>query len=102
MSVVIHPYRPSSGTEGAMFMERFCDLCQRDAGFRTGTDDGCIIAAATMVYEITDPEYPKEWVRRGNTVECTAFEPQGDAAPATTDGQAGPGLTTDSTTKATL
>lgn len=68
-------YRPSNGSEGADFMSEFCDRCQRDAAFQDGTGDSCQIAAATMAYNIADPEYPKEWIEDERGPRCTAFEP---------------------------
>jgi hypothetical protein len=76
------PYRPTSGTEGADFMEAFCDRCTRDAAFRAGTGDSCPIAADTMVFAVTDPEYPAEWVQDERGPRCTAFDPETPSAPA--------------------
>lgn len=67
------PYRPSNGSEGIYFMSRFCDRCQRDAAYRDGTGDSCPIAAATMAFKITDPDYPTEWVQDDSGPRCTAF-----------------------------
>lgn len=70
------PYRPSTGTEGAAFQERWCDQCARDAAFRDDPDfgTGCQIVADTFALDITNPKYPKEWVfdREGRPC-CTAF-----------------------------
>ena len=71
---VPEPYRPSNGTEGAIFMSRWCDRCERDRDFRDNDGDSCPIAAATMIYRRTDPEYPKEWREDGpEGPRCTAF-----------------------------
>ncbi len=74
-------YRPSNGTEGMMFMDRFCDRCKRDAKYRRTQDgaDSCPIAGATMAYDVDDEKYPKEWVVNlhdpiGSTARCTAFK----------------------------
>lgn len=79
------PYRPSNGTEGEIFMERWCFRCSRDAAFRNGKPEyGCQILAATFVFDLDDPEYPKEWVRQSTddewpgTARCTAFVPQSE------------------------
>jgi hypothetical protein len=61
------------------FMDRFCDRCEKDARYRETTDgeDGCPIAAASMLYEVGDPEYPKEWIVDDDGLSnprCTAFE----------------------------
>lgn len=67
------PYRPSNGSEGMDFMAHFCDRCTKDAAFRAGTGDSCPIAAATLAFQIGDPEYPKEWVQTDGVACCTAF-----------------------------
>lgn len=75
------PYRPTSGTEGAGFMAVFCDRCQHDSAFRSGTGDSCPIAANTMVFDVDDPRYPVEWREDGpEGPRCTAFAREGDAA----------------------
>lgn len=78
------PYRPTSGTEGAAFMERFCDRCEREAGYRLDPfkHDACPIAATTMALRVTDPGYPKEWVTDDDGPRCTAFQsaPAGEGA----------------------
>ena len=68
-------YRPSNGTEGVMFMSRFCYLCAKDAAFRDGTGDSCPIAAATFSYGVNDEKYPSEWQYGADgQPTCTAFE----------------------------
>lgn len=69
-------YRPSNGTEGAIFMAHFCDRCERDRAYREGHGDSCPIVANTMVYSADAPEYPQEWVEDENGSRCTAFEPE--------------------------
>lgn len=79
MSVPI-PYRPSCGSEGADFMSRWCDRCERDRAFREDDGDSCPIAAATMIYERRDPAYPPEWREDGpQGPRCTAFVLTGDS-----------------------
>ena len=72
-------YRPANGSEGMAFMDQFCDRCKRDAAFQAGTGDSCPIVAATMVYQVTDPEYPAEWTCDAEGPVCTAFEPEDEA-----------------------
>lgn len=76
MSCAGKPYRPSNGTEGEIFQEDFCAKCPRDAKFREDPEkhEGCEILARTMAYNVTDPEYPKEWIydEKGEPT-CTAF-----------------------------
>lgn len=63
-------YRPSNGSEGDDFTSRFCDICKNGNG-----DTGCDIQNRTMAFDLSDPEYPSEWVYglTGNPI-CTAFE----------------------------
>jgi hypothetical protein len=72
-------YRPSNGDEGMWFMDRFCDRCRRDDAFQRGKGDSCPIAAATMIYEEDDPQYPKEWIEDDDGPRCTAYEPLDEA-----------------------
>ena len=70
------PYRPSNGTEGVMFQERFCDRCAKDDyDHETGGGILCPIIGDTMCFDVTDSEYPKAWVinERGQPI-CTEFE----------------------------
>ena len=68
------PYRPSNGTEGMLFEERFCDRCVRFAS-------ECEIYAYASCYPLDSPLYPKQWVydEEGKPT-CTAFQDryQGD------------------------
>lgn len=64
------PYRPSNGTEGADFEDRWCERCAQDAAFREDMDggEGCeILCNATL------GEQPSEWVFRDRIPTCTAF-----------------------------
>ena len=69
------PYRPSNGTEGEYFMEAFCFHCERDRAFQENPDqaDGCPILAKTFALDVTDPEYPQEWITDDKGARCTAF-----------------------------
>lgn len=79
---MIELYRPSCGTEGADFMSRWCCRCVRDKAFREEDGDSCPIAAATMIYHIDQPEYPREWREDGPSgPRCTAFVAEGDEEP---------------------
>jgi hypothetical protein len=70
------PYRPSCAFEGMDFMDRWCAKCEQDRAFREGTGDSCLIAANTMVYDVNDPAYPREWRQDGPSgPRCTAFIP---------------------------
>lgn len=68
-------YRPSNGSEGMMFMERWCGKCQRDAAYRAGTGDGCPIVANALVFGVDDDGYPAEWCYGDDGQPlCAAFE----------------------------
>lgn len=64
----MQPYRPSSGTEGHAFIDTWCGDCAK-----SGDGSGCEITERTMVYDIDDPLYPREWVVDADGPECTAF-----------------------------
>jgi hypothetical protein len=70
-------YRPSNGTEGEMFMSRWCDRCALDEG-RGGTCDRVMRA---MAYKPNEIAYPREWrirwLERGFEAWCEAFVPLG-------------------------
>lgn len=76
-----YPYRPSNGTEGEMFMERFCYRCKRDAEFqKTGHgEEGCTIVLKTLFLDVDEIGYPPEWISDDAVglinPRCTAFEP---------------------------
>jgi hypothetical protein len=72
-------YRPSNGTEGAIFMSHWCDRCKRDEAFQRDpiNNDSCPIVAATMAYDVGDQSYPVEWVEDDDGPRCTAFEKKG-------------------------
>lgn len=76
-----YPYRPSNGTEGEIFMERFCYRCKRDAAFQENQDGeyGCPIILATMTHNVDEPGYPPEWISDDDcglvNPRCTQFEP---------------------------
>lgn len=75
-----YPYCPSNGTEGEMFMERFCYRCEKDKDFYTseGEQVGCAIILDSMLFERNDPKFPPEWISDDNVglvnPRCTAFE----------------------------
>lgn len=71
------PYRPSNGTEGEFFQEKFCQRCVKDRACNKPNPDwseGCKILAATFANDIDDPDYPKEWIEDDEGARCTAFE----------------------------
>jgi len=70
-------YRPSNGTEGEIFMERWCADCQKDAAHRADPDRaaGCPIFGSVLMYSRDDDLYPTE-LQYGEDGQprCTAFE----------------------------
>lgn len=68
------PYRPSNGTEGDMFKERFCAQCKHDDEDNPGL--GCEeIAMYTFILNLDDRDYPPEWVHdEEGRPTCTKFE----------------------------
>ncbi len=66
---ILRPYRPSSGTEGMVFIEAHCAKCIKDR------NHDCPILAATMAFSVTDERYPKEWVELDSGPFCTAYVP---------------------------
>ena len=80
-------YRPSNGTEGMIFTEKFCDKCKRDEVFRKSQTNSCDILVKTLYLGTDDPEYPEEWIWNPDkclekglefgtefSPRCTAFE----------------------------
>jgi hypothetical protein len=53
------PYRPSHSIEWDRFQSAYCNCCHYDGD--PEQDKGCKVLARSMVYRITEPEYPKEW-----------------------------------------
>lgn len=63
-------YRPSNGSCGECFRAVYCDNCKHDI------NHDCGIYLRTLVHNISDPEYPREWIKDGPIKgKCTAFEP---------------------------
>jgi hypothetical protein len=79
---VIKRYRPSNGTEGMIFEEKWCVHCERDKAIWGNPDDpdwggGCRILADILGLETTDPDYPDQWRYCLDTPVCTAFVREG-------------------------
>jgi hypothetical protein len=69
-------YRPSNGTEGEMFQERWCYDCTKD------TDQNCSILLRAFWADIDEPEYPAEWqYGPDGQPRCTAFHRIGTEEP---------------------
>lgn len=98
---VAHPpprrkYRPSNGTEGDMFMARWCFRCERERRVMEGIDDpseGCEILARTLAVPSEDhPDFPTEWTYQPEsghlplyTARCSAWVPEGEDIPPPLD-----------------
>lgn len=71
------PYRPSNGTEGEIFMAQWCDRCTINLNYRGDPDneEPCQIMGDTMIYNVDDPQYPKEWILSPDSGQprCTAY-----------------------------
>lgn len=66
-------YRPSNGTEGECFTEKYCMNCINCDPDPCGKKQ-CGILCDALVYDVNEPEYPKEWVydEKGQP-KCTAW-----------------------------
>lgn len=53
-------WQPSNGTEGEIFIEEHCMICRHCNPDPEGKKQ-CEILCKTMVYDISDEKYPKEW-----------------------------------------
>lgn len=64
-------YRPSNGTEGESFMERYCYRCKHES-----PQAPCPIIGNTMAHDVDDEQYPTEWIYGADgKPTCTKFEP---------------------------
>lgn len=90
MNEELRLYQPGNGSEGEGFFCRFCYECERDRAFQDEeSSEGCEILLRTMLYKVTDPEYPREWRYndQGEPV-CTAFVPLGGRVPTDAEAEA--------------
>jgi len=69
---IIEKYRPSNGTEGMIFLDKFCDHCMHDD---PDNEIYCEIIEKTMMFDVDDKGYPTEW-RYGEDGQpiCTKFK----------------------------
>ena len=68
------PYRPSNGTEGGFFQERWCEHCKSDRAFRDNGVRGCEILARSLCHDVGEKGYPVEWIWKNREPVCTAFD----------------------------
>ena len=67
-------YRPSSGTEGIWFCDKFCDHCLNQHPDPDNPKQ-CEILMKTMIYDVNDNRYPEEWQYKEEDVPaCTAWQ----------------------------
>lgn len=67
-------YKPSNGTEGMIFWEKYCMNCTQFDPLEGGTKD-CDIMMRSMMYDIEDPEYPEEFtIDETNAPICTKWQ----------------------------
>lgn len=65
-------YQPSNGSDGMAFMSEFCEQCMFDNSQKKVY---CDVLNRTMIHDIKDEEYPKEWVYDGNfKPTCTKWK----------------------------
>lgn len=70
-------YQPSNGSEGDWFIDSHCAQCIREKFMHTNNDNDkkCDIFSRTLVYHVTEPEYPSEWTFDENENPiCTEFK----------------------------
>lgn len=73
-------YRPSNGSEGEMFKERFCYSCTKCNARDPERMNPCHIEVRTFFLDISDPDYPAEWQYGPNGQPfCAAFEERSNA-----------------------
>lgn len=74
------PYRPSNGTEGEIFHEKFCYKCARYGDPDEGDIKPCEIQGRALWHYEDHEDYPKEWAYgRDEQPTCTAFTLEWDA-----------------------
>ena len=73
----IELYRPSNGTEGMGFMDRFCCHCFHERAMTNPKGEGkaCSIVARAMAFDENDKEYPREWRYVDGKPTCTKHVP---------------------------
>jgi len=64
-------YRPSNGTEGMWFEEKFCLQCIHDDA---ASDKNCELITLVMCNYTTDPLYPNEWRYIDDKPTCTKWQ----------------------------
>ena len=66
LELIHFKYRPSNGTEGEVFCNKFCARCEEE--------ETCHIPSQARAFDTREPEYPKQWVYDAeNKPTCTSF-----------------------------
>lgn len=65
------PYQPSNGSEGAIFIDKYCMQCLNCDPDPDGQKQ-CTILERSFVFSINDKEYPTEWQYIDGQPTCTA------------------------------
>lgn len=73
MSEDIRLYQPSNGTEGDIFLSKFCYQCIKFPHSHDAKNQ-CQISLDSMAWDIRDPEYPKQWRYVDGRPVCAAFK----------------------------
>ena len=66
-------YRPSNGTEGDIFMSRFCGCCIKHP-INSDAKRQCRILLKTFAYDLDDPKYPPQWLYKNGRPLCISFK----------------------------
>lgn len=69
-------YLPSNGTEGELFMHKYCSQCIHEKWVHTQreSDKKCDILSRTFYLDINDPDYPEEWqYKESGEPTCTKY-----------------------------
>lgn len=67
-------YQPSNGTEGMIFMSKFCDHCIHQHPDPDHPSQ-CQLIMLSMAYNVKHPQYPEEWTydKEGKPT-CTKYK----------------------------
>lgn len=69
-------YRPSNGTEGMGFIDKFCENCKHEKFMHTNNHDDrkCDILNRSLIHDLENEQYPEEWIYDENgQPTCTKF-----------------------------
>ena len=79
-------YRPSNASEFDGFFTSWCEHCEYERAHQEEDGEPCPTLGGSFVYNLDDPEYPKEWTYdEYNKPCCTAFVQSGDRPPIKDD-----------------